>query len=98
MFKASSENKVGKTIFYVFEGCAGFVGLVMFILSIYYSAQLSSFVVFLEYFLNAIVNTLIIFGLGKVIDLMLAKRDEKCCNAEKESEKEEQKSSAEEEE
>lgn len=87
MLKANSENKIGKTIFYVFEGCALAVGVILLILGIYYSAQYQSFTTFLEYLANAVVNTLIVFGLGKVIDLMYAKKDGKCCKVETESAK-----------
>lgn len=82
MIKASSKNTVGKAIFYTFEICALVVGVFTLILGIYSGTELSSFFAFLQYFVSAITNTLLIYGLGKVIDLMYARKDGKCCKAE----------------
>lgn len=74
IFKAQSSNKTTGLIFYVFEICAAAIFFVMFVLSIIYAVQMSSFAVFIETILTAIFNSLVLFGLGKVIDLLDAKK------------------------
>lgn len=74
MFKAISQSKAGKAIFYIFEISALIVGLLLFVLSIYNGAKSDNFMVFLNGFVNMIVSTLIIFGLGKICDLLFSKR------------------------
>ena len=70
IFKAQSNNKTTGLIFYVFEICAAAIFFIMFILSIIYAVQMSSFAIFIETILTAIFYSLVLFGLGKVIDLL----------------------------
>jgi membrane protein DedA with SNARE-associated domain len=82
MFTASSKDKIGKTIFYTFETAAAVVGVLTLILGIYAASKSSSgsFMVFVSYFITAIVDTLTLYGLGKIIDIMLSKKHKKCCH------------------
>ena len=74
-FKAETQNKSGKTLFYIFEICALVVGVLSLIMAIYYGAVYQSFIAFLSYLIPVIVDTLIVFGIGKVIDLLYCKKE-----------------------
>ncbi len=86
IFKSESENKTGKILFYIFEAAAAFVALVTFILAIIYADSYQAFIVFVEYFVNGIVSSLTIFGFGKIIDLLYARKS-KCEKKNVEAEK-----------
>lgn len=75
LFKAETQNKAGKTLFYIFEVCAVIVGILSLVMAIYYAAIYESFVAFISYFIPAIVDTLVVFGLGKLIDMLYCKKD-----------------------
>ena len=70
IFKAQSTNKTTGLLFYIFEICAAAYFFVAFILCIVGAAQAGSFGLFVEAFLTTIFNTLVLFGLGKIIDLL----------------------------
>ena len=72
---SNSKNKGAKILFYIFEGCASFVGFVMFVLAIVWAAQGAGFGGFVQMFVEALFYTLVLFGFGKVIDLMSCKAD-----------------------
>ncbi len=91
IFKPQTENSVGKAIFYIFEVCAIIVGLCSLILTIYYTVNYNSFMAFISYLTPTIVDTLVVFGIGKLIDLLYCK---KSCNAPKQEEKKEEKEEA----
>lgn len=84
MFKANSKSSVGKAIFYCFEICALVVGIILFILAIYNSAKTESFVVFLSGLASTIVNTLTLYALGKICDLLYCKKEENSNKSENE--------------
>lgn len=77
--KPKSES--GKVIFYIFEICALVVAVLYFILAIYLAAEYQSFLYFVNEIPTIIVNPLIIYGIGRIIDLMCYKAD--CKKAEK---------------
>lgn len=85
--KASSKNRIGKTLFYIFEFSALAIFAIQFILSIIAGAR-AGFGIFIESFVSAFVYTLIIFALGKIIDLLSCKQYDDIEEAEKESTKE----------
>ena len=74
-FKAETQNKTGKTLFYIFEICALVVGVLSLVMAIYYAAVYESFIAFISYLIPVIVDTLVVFGLGKLIDLLYCKKD-----------------------
>ena len=77
MFKANSKSSVGKAIFYVFEASALIVGALLFILAIYNSAKTENFMTFLSGITSMISSTLILYGLGRICDLLYCKKEEK---------------------
>ena len=72
--KATSKSVAGKTLFYIFEFTALAFFVIEFILAIILGAN-AGFSSFLSATMNAIVYTLIIFALGKIIDLLYLKND-----------------------
>ena len=80
--KASSKNKAGKILFYIFEIAAACIGFILFIMSIVNAATFENFSIFIDGFLNVVMSTLIIFGIGKVIDLLYCANDSKKTNSE----------------
>lgn len=80
--KASSKNTNGKVTFYIFEFAALAVFAIYFILGIIFAAKSSSFAVFVEAFVQSIFYGLVLYGLGRLIDLKLAKAD--CCEKKEE--------------
>lgn len=77
ILKADSQNGVGKTLFYIFEICALIVGIIMFIIAIYNACKTESFMVFLNSFVSVIFNVLALYGIGKIIDLLCYKKENK---------------------
>ena len=87
IFKPQTENKVGKAIFYIFEISAIVIAFLYLVLTIYYTANLGSFIVFVTYLLQTVFNTLVVYGIGKIIDLHYCKNS--CNTQEKPEEKKE---------
>lgn len=81
IFKAETQNKTGKTLFYIFEICALIVGFLSLVMAIYYAATYESFMAFVSYLIPAIVDTVVVFGIGKLVDLLYCKKE--CKKAEK---------------
>lgn len=77
IFKAETENKTGKALFYIFEICAIAIAVISLFLSIYYAVNYESFVAFIEYFTNGVISAFTIFGFGKIIDMLYARKS-KC--------------------
>ena len=75
LFQAETQNKTGKTLFYIFEICALVVGVLSLVMAIYYASVYESFVAFISYFIPVIVDSLVVFGLGKLIDLLYCKKE-----------------------
>ncbi len=75
IFVAQSKNTAGKTLFYMFEFAALVVALFEFILGIYSAAVGGNFMSFISYLTQAIIYSLILFGIGKLLDLHCAKAD-----------------------
>ena len=71
---ASSKNKTARILFYIFEICSGVVGFSMFVLSIVWAAQGAGFGTVVQMFVETIFYVLVLYGFGKIIDL-LAKPD-----------------------
>ncbi len=73
LFTPVCKNNVGKTLFYIFEISALVIGVILFILAIVTAAQAHSFGVFVSGFVTAVINLLVIYGIGKIIDLLYLK-------------------------
>lgn len=86
--KASSKNRIGKTLFYIFEFSALAIFTIQFIIAIIAGATSGSFGIFVESFVSAFIYTLIIFALGKIIDLLACKQYDDADETEKEEPKE----------
>ena len=71
--KPKSES--GKVIFYIFEICALVVAVLNFVLAIYFAAEYQSFLYFVNEIPTIIVNPLILYGIGRIVDLMCCKAD-----------------------
>lgn len=69
-FKPTTTNKAGRVLFYIFEIFAACVLLLGFILSIVASVLQKSFMSFVADFMQVVYQTLIIFGLGRIVDLL----------------------------
>ena len=80
--KAYSKNTTGKVTFYLFEIAALVVCALFFVLAIVRATQYRDFWTFFEYFAQGVVYTLALYGLGRLIDLKLAKAD--CCEKKEE--------------
>lgn len=80
LFTATSKNKTGKTLFYIFEIAALVVGVIMLIINIYSAAIYggsAGFMAFLSGLASLAFDVLVLFGIGKIIDLKMAKKDAK---------------------
>ena len=80
--KAYSKNTNGKVTFYIFEIAALVVLAVYFVLSIVVAAQGGGFFMFLEGLMQGIFYGFALYGIGRLIDLKLAKAD--CCEKKEE--------------
>ena len=76
IFKATTNNKTGKILFYIFEISALVFFVIQFILCIIAGAR-AGFGVFVESFLNTVVYTLFLYAFGKIIDLLSGKQKDK---------------------
>ena len=71
LIKPTSESKSARIVFYVFEITAAVYFLVMFIVGIVdASGRFGNFGTFLSDFFNGIVYGLILYGIGRIIDLL----------------------------
>lgn len=80
--KASSKNHVGKTLFYIFEIASLAIFVIEFIMAIIVGAQ-TSFGNFVVAFVSGAIHMLIIFALGKIIDLLACKQYDEIVDDEK---------------
>lgn len=85
IFAPCTRNKKGKVLFYVFEIAAAALCLIYFIFGIVRAARWSDFGTFVDCFATGLFNTLVLFGFGKIIDLLSCKHD---CKTDKETKKE----------
>lgn len=83
IFVAQSNNKVGKTLFYMFEIAALVVAVFEFIFGIYSATVGGGFMSFLSYLVQAVIYSFILFGIGTMLDLHCAKADRCAKKAEK---------------
>ena len=70
IFKPASKNKAGRTLFYIFEIAAVCVGFILFITAIVSAVTASSFLVFMSGLLDVVIYTLVLYGIGRVVDLL----------------------------
>lgn len=80
IFTPSSKSKAGKIIFYTFEIAALIVGVLSLILCIYTAAIYgggAGFMAFLSGLATLAFDVLVLFGIGKIVDLMMAKKEAK---------------------
>ncbi len=73
LFKASSKNKTARVTFYLFEIAALVIGVILLVMGLANSINYSSFAVFIDGLVSAVMNMLILYGIGRVIDLLAAK-------------------------
>lgn len=78
LIKPVTNNKTGKVTFYIFEITAAALAFLTFISSIVMAAITKSFMTFLEYFLIAVFVFLLVYALGRIIDLNFANTEKKC--------------------
>lgn len=70
IFKPMSKNKAGRTLFYIFEIAALCIGAILFIAAIASAIASSSFIAFITGLMNSAVFTLILYGIGRIVDLL----------------------------
>ena len=75
IFTPNSKCPKTKLVFYVFELSALVIGIILFIMSVVSAAKLESFAVFVDGMVQAVFYVLILFGFGKIIDLLGCKPD-----------------------
>lgn len=69
-FGSLNEKGVGKVLFFTFEIIALCVAVLGVVLSIYLAAVSNSFWVFLQMLVEYTIYTAVVFGIGKVIDVL----------------------------
>ena len=82
IFAPCTQNKKGRILFYIFEIAAAAFFAIYFIMAIVDAARYSSFQLFLNGFLTGTFYLFVLYGMGKVIDLLSCKHD---CKADKEA-------------
>ena len=83
ILKPDTQNKSGKTLFYIFEIAALVMFIIFFIVAIVAAALASSFLTFVQFFSMGIFFLFVFYGIGKVLDLMYAKNEKGCdCGSE----------------
>ena len=82
IFAPCTQNKKGKILFYIFEIAAVVFFATYFIMAIVAAALGGGFFGFVQGFLEATFYLFILYGMGKVIDLLSCKHD---CKADKET-------------
>lgn len=87
LFKPVSENKAARLAFYIFEFASLAIFALGFIICIVEAVNYSSFLWFVESLISVCVNTLIVYALGRLVDLGYAKVCK--CNEKKTEEKKE---------
>lgn len=65
-----NKKGAGMILFYVFEAFALLLAFVGFIIAIIQAVDYSSFMVFVQSWLSTLGTALIIFGVGKIVDLL----------------------------
>ena len=79
IIKPTTQNKTGRLTFYIFEiAGAAFFGI-LFIAAIVVAALTRSFMTWLEYFMAGIIICLVLYGLGRLIDLSYTKVEALTC-------------------
>ncbi|MBP3619318.1 MAG: hypothetical protein J6J24_01510 [Clostridia bacterium] len=96
IFKANSESKTGKAIFYTFEISALVVGVFLLIygicnaaLTAQYNGGGIGFVSFLESLAKLAFDVLVIYGIGRILDFFYCKHEKKTKETNNENEKSE---------
>lgn len=72
---SACKSSAGKLLFYIFEIAALVIGVISLVIAIYSSATTASFLVFVSGLVSAVINTLVIYGIGKIIDLLYLKSE-----------------------
>ena len=88
IFTPNSKGTAGKVTFFIFEIAALVVFAFFFIFAIIDAARLDSFVLFMQEFFQGVIYTLLIFGFGRVIDLLYSQTEGKAEKKEKKEKKE----------
>ena len=73
IFKPTTENKCGRVLFYIFEIAALAIGVLYFIMGLVDAIQFSSFAAFISGLLSGVLYMLLLYGIGRIIDLLYTK-------------------------
>lgn len=84
LFKSYSKNNVGKITFYIFEFAALAILAAYFIFAIVDIARGADFFWFLQELFQGLFTGLVVFGLGRIIDVLCAKNETKKTSEDKE--------------
>ena len=77
IFTPNSKSAAGKTTFFIFEIASLVVFAFFFIFAIIDAVRLDSFVLFMQEFFQGAIYALLIFGFGRVIDLLYSQSEGK---------------------
>ena len=75
IFKPQSKNKNARMFFCIFELAAFAYFFVTFILGIINATQIGDFGLFVESFFGALMTSLIVWGIGKIIDCLCVREE-----------------------
>ena len=75
ILKPTCENKGGRVLFYLFEIAALVVGALYFLFGLVDAIQYSSFGAFASGLLTGVVYLLLLYGVGRIIDLLYHKNE-----------------------
>lgn len=78
--KATAKSKAAQVTFYVFEICALIIGAIVFTMGLVNAIRYNSFDAFVNGLISGAFDFLVLYGIGRVIDLLAAKKE---CKAEK---------------
>ena len=75
ILKPTCESKAGRVLFYVFEIAALVVACVYFLMGLVDAIQVGAFSLFVNGLVSAVIWLLVLYGLGKIIDLLYKKNE-----------------------
>ena len=75
ILKPASTNKAARVTFYIFEIVAVVVAGIMLLMGLIDAINWRSFSAFISSFVNATINLFVLYGIGRVIDLLAAKNE-----------------------
>ena len=78
----NTQNKAGRLTFYIFEIAGAAIFGILFIAAIVMAALTRSFMTWLEYFMAGTIICLVLYGIGRLIDLSYVKAEVLTCDCE----------------